>query len=155
MGAGYKNDQACATFTEFIGRDLQITLLSKCKFFSIQADATTDAGNIEVELYLALHFDPFSTDGEVHVRNTFFCARHLKSGTGEGLFESFERAMQYMKVDDWKTKMVGFGCDGATANIAEGGLKGILTQEVPWILMFWCLAHRLELCQRCSAVHLL
>ena len=148
LGAGYKNDQACATFTEFIGRDLQIALqteLSKHKFFSIQADATTDAANVEVELYLALHFDPFSTDGKVHVRNTFFSARYLKSGTGEGFYESFERAMQYMEIDDWKTKMIGFGCDGASANIAEGGLKGILTREVPWIFMFWCLAHRLEL----------
>ena len=70
FGAGYKNDQACAMFTEFIGRDLQVALqteLSKNRFFSIQADATTDAGNVEVELYLALHFDPFTTDGKVHV----------------------------------------------------------------------------------------
>ena len=147
LGAGYKNDRACATFTEFIGRDLQVALLSelsKCKFFSIQADATTDAGNVEVELYLALHFDPLS-DCKVHVRSTFLSARYLKSGTGEGLYESFDRAMQYMEIDDWKVKMIGFGCDGASANIAEGGLKGILTREVPWIFMFWCLAHRLEL----------
>ena len=53
--------------------------------------------------------------------------------------------MQYVEIDDWKTKMVGFGYDGASANIAEGGLKGIFTREVPWIFMFWCLAHRLEL----------
>ena len=148
LGTGYKNDRACATFIDFIGRDLQNALLSelsKRKFFSVQADATTDAGNVEVELYLALHFDPFSTDGKVHVRNTFLSARYLKSGTGKGLYESFERAMQYMDIDNWKTKMIGFGCDGASANIAEGGLRGILTREVPWIFMFWCLAHRLEL----------
>ena len=70
LGVGYKNNRACATFTEFIGRDLQVALLSelsKCKFFSVQADATTDAGSVEVELYLALHFDPLSSDGKVHV----------------------------------------------------------------------------------------
>ena len=148
LGAGYKNDRACATFTEFISRDLQITLsseLSKHNFFSVQADATTDAGHVEVELYMVLHFDPSSTDRKVHVRNTFLCGRYLKNGTGEGLYESLERAMQYVEIDDWKTKMIGFGCDGASANIAEGGLKGILTREVPWIFMFWCLAHRLEL----------
>ena len=131
-----------------IGHDLQNTLLSELsqhKFFSVKADATTDAGNIEVELYLALHFDPFSTDGKVRVRNTFLSARYLKSGMGEGLYESFERAMQYMDIDNWKTKMIGFGCDGASANIAEGGLREILTREVLLIFKFWCLAHHLEL----------
>ena len=61
--------------TEFIRHDLQVALLSqlsKCKFFSVQAHVTTDAGNVEVELYLALHFDPLSSDGKVHVRSTFF-----------------------------------------------------------------------------------
>ena len=142
LGAGYKNDRACATLTEFIGRDLQVALLSelsKCKFFSVRADATTDAGNVEVELYLALRFDPLSSDGKVHVRSTFLSTRYLKSGTGEGLYESFNRAMQHMEIDDWNARTIGFGCDGASANIAEGGLKGILTREV---FMF---ANRLEL----------
>ena len=40
---------------------------------------------------------------------------------------------------------MGYGCDGASANIALGGLRGQLTEEVPWLVMFWCLAHRLEL----------
>ena len=53
--------------------------------------------------------------------------------------------MQYVAIEDWKTKLVGFSCDGMSANIAEGGMKGFLKKEVPWIAMFWCLAHRLEL----------
>ena len=31
-----------------------------------------------------------------------------------------------MRLEDWKTKIIGFGCDGASANMAEGGLKGLL-----------------------------
>ena len=27
----------------------------------------------------------------------------------------------------------------------QGGLKGLLTHEMPWVFVFWCLAHRLEL----------
>ena len=30
-------------------------------------------------------------------------------------------------------------------NIAEGGLKGLLTEEFPWLVVNWCLSHRLEL----------
>ena len=50
-----------------------------------------------------------------------------------------------MQLDDWKKKLISFGCDGASANIAANGLKGQLEKDVPWILMFWCLYHRLEL----------
>lgn len=67
-----KNNQAYATFTEFICHNLQNTLSSELSKPSIQADATTDAGHIEVELYMPLHFDPFTTDGRVHVQNPFF-----------------------------------------------------------------------------------
>ena len=33
-------------------------------------------------------------------------------------------------VDDWETKMIGFGCDGTNTNMAEGGLRGLLVSEV-------------------------
>ena len=38
-----------------------------------------------------------------------------------------------MNVEDWKTKMVGFGCDGASV---KGGLMGLLKQELPCVLVF-------------------
>ena len=41
--------------------------------------------------------------------------------------------MEYMKLEAWKTKMIGLGCDGTNANIADGGLKGLLQREVPWV----------------------
>ena len=41
--------------------------------------------------------------------------------------------------------MIGFGCDGASVNIAAKGLRGYLEESVPWVIVFWCLAHRLEL----------
>ena len=63
---GYKNDRSCALFVEFIARDLKEQLLralSCSKFFNLQADGSTDSGNIEEELFLVLHFDPYSKDG--------------------------------------------------------------------------------------------
>ena len=149
LGSGYKNDHACATFTGYIAQEQQEilqTALTKAKFFSIQGGASTDAGNIELELFLVLYFDACGKDGIVRVRSKFFTARHLGSGTGEGLFHSLKKAMEYVSIDDWKSKMIGFGCDGASANMgADGGLKGLLKRELPWIVVSWCLAHRLEL----------
>ena len=42
------------------------------------------------------------------VRNKFFAVRHLSSGTTQGLFDSLKRVVEYMKLDKWKTKMIGF-----------------------------------------------
>ena len=148
LGQGYKNDRSCALFVEFIARDLKEQLLkalSRSKFFSLQADGSTDSGNIEEELFLVLHFDPYSKNGMVHIRDSFFTVRHLSSGTGQGLFDCVEKAVEYMGLADWKTKLIGFGCDGTNANMADRGLKGMLKKAVPWVIVFWCLGHRLEL----------
>jgi len=45
----------------------------------------------------------------------------------------------------YKDKFIGFSCDGTNVNIAKGGLKGLLTKEFPWLVVNWCLSHRLEL----------
>lgn len=47
--------------------------------------------------------------------------------------------------DEWKQQLVGFGCDGTSVNIAAHGVKGYLQEASPWVEVFWCLAHRLEL----------
>lgn len=114
-----------------------MTTLSCLKFFSLQADGSTDAGNIDEELFLILHF--------VHVHDSFFTVRQLSLGTAKGLFDCLKRAVEYMGVADWETKLIGFGCDGTNANIEDGRLKGLLKEAVPWVIVFWCLAHRLEL----------
>ena len=53
LGECYKNDHACATFIQYIARDLQRQLgesLHKANFYSIQMDGSTDSGNKEEEL---------------------------------------------------------------------------------------------------------
>ena len=104
-----------------------------------------DAGNVENELYLALHFDPYPKDSKVHVCNRFLSVRHPMRSTAERLFECFQEAVSHVGIVDWEDKLVGFECDGARVNIAVGGLRGYLAQSVPWMVAFWCLAHQLEL----------
>ena len=41
--------------------------------------------------------------------------------------------------------MIGLGCDGCSANMGDKGLRGLLKQSLPWVVVFWCVAHRLEL----------
>ena len=110
---------------------------------------TVDAStNIEEELFLILYFDPRSSDEMVHIRDKFFAVRQLSHGTGQGLYDCLKKAMAYMGVTpiEWKSKMIGLGCDGASSNLGSGcDLKGNIQKDIPWIIVSWCLAHRLEL----------
>ena len=110
---------------------MQIILSSGAKFFSLQADGSTDAGNVEDELFLVLTFDPHAKDGKVHVHDRFLTVRQPKSGNAEGLFECFKTALSYVGLANWEDKLIGFGCDGTSVNIAAGGLRGYLDQSVP------------------------
>ena len=144
LGHGYKNDRICAAFVEFIACDMKDQLmssLSRSKFFSLQANGSTDVSNIKEEL---LHFDPYSKYGMVHIRDSFFTVRHLSSGTSRGLYYCMQKAVEHMGAADWKTKLIGFGCDGTNVNMTDGGLKGILREAVPWVIVFWCLRHQLN-----------
>ena len=107
LGESYKNDHACAIFVEYIAQDLRGLLgesLHKAKFYSIQMDGSTDSGNVEEELFLVVYFDPFSSDGSIHVRNRYLCVCQPKSVCATGLFESFERALTYLNLDQEPSK---------------------------------------------------
>ena len=149
IGGSYRNNQACATFTDFISEELKVRLhdnLSKCKFYSIQMDGSTDSANKENELFLVVYFDPYSTDGTVRICNQYLCVRQPKSVNAAGLLETLQRALTYCKLDEHiPTKLVGLGCDGANVNMGENGMKGLMQAERPWLTVVWCLSHRLEL----------
>eukprot|EP00731_Ephydatia_muelleri_P017065 Em0010g163a len=148
LGEGYKNNKACTEFAHYIAED-QLSILKKvladAKFISIQADGSTDSGNSENELFLVVSFEANSNDRKVHVRSRFLAVQEIKRANAEGLFQCFKNAMSHVGISDWETKVIGFGCDGTNANIASGGLRGHLEESMPWIVVFWCLSHRLEL----------
>ena len=107
LGSGYKNNQACSVFINYVAEEQRILLnerLNRAKYFSIQADGSTDCANKEEELFLVLFFDPYTDDGKVHVCSKFSAVRQPKNGTVAGLYESLMRAFDHMNVKDWKNK---------------------------------------------------
>ena len=145
LGQSYKSRQACTTFVEYIALTLRqqlAELLDNAKCFSVQADGSTDAANVEKEIFIALYFDPYSI---VRVCSKFLAVCQPSSGNAAGLYESFSRALSRVGVVDWKRKLVGFGCDGASVKMGANGLRGLLEQNVSWVISFWCLIHRLQL----------
>ena len=137
LGDGYKNDLACATFTDYIGQDLRENLtetLHKAKFFSLQMDGSTDCANIEEELFLAVYFDPYSSHGTVQIKNVYFCTKQPSSVDAPGLYECLKNALTYLGVDQ-TSKLIGLGCDGAPVNLGARALKGLVKEERPWIVV--------------------
>ena len=71
------------------------------------------------------------------------------SATSEGLFASLEKVLCDLGFpcldSDACRKLIGVGTDGASANIAVRGLKGLVEAKLAWICWMWCLAHQLEL----------
>ena len=146
LGTGYKNDQACATFVQYIAKDQRLQLvdiLSKAN--SIQIDGSTDSANIEEEVFLTVYFNPHSNDGKVHIQDKFLAIRRPSRSNAEGLFECFTRALAHARIIDWESKLVGIGCDGTNVNLGINGLRGYIEESVPWAVSFWCLVHCLEL----------
>lgn len=75
------------------------TVLAKAKFFSIQADGTTDAANKEV-LFLVVYFDPYFQDGTVHVQNRFLTVRH--SNAEAAATEGVKMCTRCAVINDYK-----------------------------------------------------
>ena len=88
-----------------------------------------------------------SDNEKVHSRMSFLCVDRPMFVNATGLMNSLENAVKVLGFDsiDQCTKLVGLGTDGASANIAARGLKGLVEEKLPWIYFMWCLAHRLEL----------
>ena len=112
-------------------------------------DGSTDTGNIDDEMFLVLWCDVDHEDEMVHTNMSYFAVVRPKKVDARGLFDCFENSLGRLgiqAVDAEQCKMlIGIGTDGASANVAAGGLKGLVEKEVPWLYWSWCLAHHLEL----------
>ena len=98
---------------------------------------------------LVVWCDPDGKDERIHTRMSFFKVIRPDSVSGSGLFQVLEGALQILGIQAVDgthcRKLVGIATDGASANIAGGGLKGLVESKLNWIFWMWCLAHRIEL----------
>lgn len=71
-----------------------------------------------------------------------FCFNKPILGLKEAISTTFEEA----GVEDWKEKLVAFGADGASVNLGKkAGVAALLKKDIPYLVDFHCLPHRLEL----------
>ena len=152
VGSSYTNDNSGKEMIHYIADSIRLERrknLDEAKFFSLILDGVTDKGNIDNEGILLVWHDPNGCDEKIHTRMEYFTVIRPKAVTGEGLFHVIENALQDLGIDEISAekckKLVGIGTDGASANVAAGGLKGRVEGQLDWIFWMWCIAHRLEL----------
>ena len=64
----------------------------------------------------------------------------LLAGIKEAIVNSCDNITQ------WEKKVVAFGADGASVNLGKkGGVAALMRKEIPYLVDFHCLPHRLEL----------
>ena len=86
------------------------------------------------ELVLAVWCDPDGKDERIHTKMSFFKVIRPDSVSGSGLFQVLEDALQNLGIhaidDTHCRKLVGIAMDGASANIADGGLKSLVERKL-------------------------
>ena len=154
IGTNYTTETSARSFIHFMAeaqRKKLVTVLQQAKFFSILLDGSTDSRNIENELLLVVWLDKDGqTNGErVVTRTSYLKVTRPLTATAKGIFDVLQTALQGLGISaisrEECAKIVGIGTDGASANIAGAGLKGLVEKEIPWVVWMWCMAHRLEL----------
>ena len=160
IGSSYTNEVAGKTFCHYIAKSRREDLLkclSQAKYFSLLMDGSTDAGNIDDEIFLILWCDADGSNEKVTTRMNFFAVDRPQEVTGQGLFDCMRSALGRLGITginpDACKHLVGIGTDGASANIAAAGMKGLVEKELPWVFWMWCLAHRVELAIKDALSH--
>ena len=112
-------------------------------------DGSTDAANIDNELILAVWCDRDGMDERIYTRMEHFTVVRPQSLTGKGLFSVLETGLKGLGITEISAdkcmKLVEIGTDGASANTAVSGLKGLVEEHLNCLFWMWCLAHCLEL----------
>ena len=112
-------------------------------------DGSTDAANVDNEVFLVVWCDTDAEMDRVCTKTSFVTVHQPPRATAVGLMHSLDHCLQCLGVEGLDSmlcyRIVGIGTDGASANIAAAGLKGLVEEKVPWVFWMWCLAHSLEL----------
>ena len=92
-------------------------------------DGSTDQSNADNILLLVLWCDQNGDDEKIHTRMSLLCMHKPQDVTAEGMFRSFQYRLQCLSIlsvtKETCSKLVGIATDGAAANVAGGGLKGL------------------------------
>ncbi len=143
LGRAYRNRMAASSFILSISGVMQAGItdcLNSVEFFSLLLDGSTDISTTEQEIV----YVRFLKDGKPF--NIFLGLMSITDASANGLALHLDTFLTNLGIQNWKSKLVGLGTDGATVNVGQqGGLGAIFKRELPYLVQIHCVAHRLEL----------
>jgi len=160
LGNAYKTKDSARVFTNYIAqhqRNSFMATFSKAHFFSFLMDGSTDAGNVEDEVFVLIHCFKDDKSEVICSHARFFSVQVPKKADADGLIACLGSVLQEIGISnvldkscvlesDDKPILVGGGTDGASVNIGrQNGMKAKLEKHLPWLFWAWCYGHCLEL----------
>lgn len=133
IGATYRNSKACGTFTKYIATAAQNQVaveLTNATFVSVTSDGATDSSITEQEIV----FVRYSSKGVPFTK--FVRLKQPISPNASGLHKAIMAALGDVGMvgEDFKKKLVGFGCNGASAMVGKkGGVSAFLSFKERYI----------------------
>ena len=140
----YSTDMACRRFTAYIVKALRepiIQSIANVNVLSIMFDGATDSSVSEVEII----YCRFLEHGQP--RDVLVGLTDIEHAHAEGVFEAIDRAMRSFAGEDWISKLIGAGCDGASVNLGANNSVAtrLMGEQRNYVVPVHCVAHRLEL----------
>ena len=117
--------------------------LNQSKFLSLCYDGATDSSVTEVEINYVRYYD----NEQNMAKSCYFSLAEVQHAHAEGVFSAISESLNTLGPAGWLEKLVTVTSDGARVNI--GAHNSVATRMRDnghdYVLIFYCLAHRLEL----------
>ena len=83
---------------------------------------------------------------EIKVEIMYLNLDDLVTADAQGIIYAINFSFESISFENWCSKLVGYGSDGASVNCGKKeGIKTILQNDCEWLTFGWCVAHCLEL----------
>ena len=144
IGTSYRNGKSAKRFLTTIASYERLELAKRLKnaqFLSITCDGSTDSATMEQEIIFARA----SSEGKVETLFIGICTPNNASAEEitNVILQSLRNIDNEFDEDFIRSKVAGFGCDGAAVMLGKkGGVATRLSRIQPSLITVHCYAHR-------------
>lgn len=150
MGRILHSDNACANIVKHISEEMKKNVVkelvqSKSKISLIIDESTTISKKTTLIVYVRCCIEGVGMNSAI---NLFLDLVELEKVTAEGVFDSLLQCLySYGMTDEYLKKyLVSLACDGAAVMLGcKKGVKKLISERFPSIVVWHCANHRLEL----------
>lgn len=140
----WNTDYSCPTGCK------SLLLQLNCSYFTLTASIAKYLFRVQI-----LHLDEILVVAVDDEKFSYHCRKqsivfnlevYLFLTTFEGILDTVKKSFEGVGILEWKYKLVSIGVEGASVNLGKkGGVAALLWLDIPYLIDFHCLPHRLEL----------